>query len=323
MKSPPNNKPAYFPRGGIWFLVGAAFLVAALTKVVMSTSWEDFYAAPAYVIVFCAVLYLLSHLLRAVRLAMLAVPILNTSFRTTALLHLATAPFTILAPFKLAELFRLHQLYLLRNRVIGAVLVVLFERVFDALILLVIFLLIGLTGAGLQPGAEIVLWMTIGFTVVAVLLFTMGPNMLVAVQRHILINHRRPRARLLLRIVDMVREATSEGNRQLRQQGAQLMLISVMIWTLEALAIGGLGVYFGQSIADAPQLLTGRIMQEWQALMGGVNVSPVISLSAKLSVLVLVLVWPIATILYVRRAFAPRTSVSVHPHSRREVTHAP
>ena len=134
-------------------VLAAAILAAALFLfagggIAALASWPVQYLAPA------AALYLASHGLRAVRLAIMAARILKLSARSGALVHLVTAP-AVVIPFKLGEVVRLHQLWYLGRSLPGAVLVLVVERFFDAAMLL---LLLAVVYAAQGPlGAEAVI----------------------------------------------------------------------------------------------------------------------------------------------------------------------
>lgn len=279
----------------------AALTVAALIGAVVTLAPAVTARATIAAAVMAGALYLAAHGLRAIRLAMLAVPLLGVSARTAALLHVATAPATFLLPLKIGELARLHQLWFAGKRASGAVIVLLLERMLDAVMLLSLFLWATAGGAPAHGGMAITMALTVAAVTIGAIVLLLGPSALASLQRYVVINHQSRHAIRALPLIDLLRLGIGDGAALMRRQGAQLLVVSALIWTLELLAAGLFVEWGGASaLRETALLLLGRINQEWRALAGGA-VDPAVAASASTSLMVLLLTAPAAIILYVRR----------------------
>ncbi|MEO0821828.1 MAG: hypothetical protein AAF074_15550 [Pseudomonadota bacterium] len=246
-------------------------------------------------------LYLGSHGLRAVRLALLTAPSLQVSARTAVLLHLVTAPLAVFTPFKLGELARLHQLYLISRRLLTVVILLLVERVLDAALLLLFFAWLLSAGEPLGPAADTLVLVAAAVVLSAAIAFLLGPSALGGVQRYILVYHQRPLARRVLRYVDLARRGVVIGATQLRRQGAQLGFITALIWLMELGAVVLLvAAAFGEGAVAAGALLLSRTMQEWLVIFGG-DSEPGVIAAVSINLTALLLAWPACVWLYLGR----------------------
>lgn len=281
---------------GLAFAVAAAALAAGIALLSPAVLRE----APVWVSLAAGALYLLAHGLRALRLAMLAVPLLGVSGRSAALLHLATAPVTLLLPLKLGELVRLHQLAVMSRQVANAVVVLVLDRMFDALLLIPIIILLAMTEPAFEVGAP-VLVLTAAAAILSTIMVVLGPGVLGSLQRYIVIHHGNPRMLRRLPALDRLRRVTAEGAMVVRAQAAQLGLLSALIWTSE-LAAAWLFARFGASAdgRSAGALLMDRLADA-SAALGLAGTDPALAASAGSGLLALLAIWPVALLLYFRR----------------------
>lgn len=257
-----------------------------------------------------AVLYGLSHVLRAARLALLAAPALNMHVRTVLLLHFHTAPVSFIVPFKLGELYRWQQLAWLSRNPAGSLLILLLDRMLDAVVLLAVLAAVAAFGAPMPPHAALVSGLLALATVLGLFAVLVAPGCLEAMQAYILQNHSAPRARRALRVIDGTRLMFSSARERLRGNVVLLLFISAMIWALES----GMIVVLAQQLegSGAPISLLTR------TLFPGVADGPmqgITSLYALVCLGALLLVWPAATILYLMRIRSPLRSVPHLPQS--------
>ncbi|MEM9761931.1 MAG: lysylphosphatidylglycerol synthase domain-containing protein [Pseudomonadota bacterium] len=287
--------------------VALALGVVAAFAVLVTLGSEAWQQLPAWVLAGVALLYLLSHALRAIRLTLLATPGLGISARSAALLHLATAPAGLLLPFKLGELVRLHELRALSgNGWLLAAMILLIDRMMDAVLLVVLFVV----AATIAPTAVTpVFYLSVAFLVIAVVTFTVVPRALTQLQRYTIVFHNGDRAPRWLASVDKMRQLCVIGARRLVHQGGMLLLITLIIWSIELLAMAILliGLPNAGEGTDPPRpighgaltLLLSRTASEWQAIIG-LHDAPLQRLAAVISLAALMLVFPISLRLYLR-----------------------
>jgi len=181
-------------------------------------------------------IYLGSHCVRAVRLAVMASRLLGISGRSSGLLHLVTSPSTMIIPFKLGEIFRLHQLWYLGRSFPGALIIILLERFFDGLMILVLLGIVYAYHGPLETGPLLLLAVTSLAVLAGLVVFVLGPGILRAIQHYVVLNHRNPKSLRHLGQLDGLRQITTRGADLFRAQGAVLLVLSLLIWGLEALA---------------------------------------------------------------------------------------
>lgn len=260
-----------------------------------------FQAAPV-MISGMVVLYLLAHGLRGVRLALLSASAYNVSARTTFLLHLFTAPAALVLPFKLGEVFRLQQLMMITGKPIGALVILLLDRVLDAVILLPTFLYIIATDESRASGRALGLVALLSLILIcAGAAFLAAPEALRTIQRYIFLRHARPRARLALGWLSAIHDVLDRSVRSLRANIAVLIALSLAIWSLEiAATFMLLGVEPARTVVSATLTVLERAMFDWPAAVPSSSSNTTASFST-LGFLSLLLPWPIVATLYVRR----------------------
>ncbi len=251
-----------------------------------------------------AVLYGAAHVLRAARLAVLAAPALGMRVRAVVLLHFHTAPVSFIVPFKLGELYRWQQLAWLSRNPGGSLLIVLLDRMLDALVLLLALAAVAVASGRMAPGATLIAGLLTLATVLGLFVVLVVPGCLKALQAYILQNHSAPRARRVLRVVDASRLAVSSARERLRGNFALLLFISAVIWVIEsgmlvllARQVDGPGSFLPSLFARTlfPQFTDGTPLQ-------------VTSLYTLACLLTLLPLWAAATALYFTRIRSPLRS---------------
>ena len=247
--------------------------------------------------------FLLSHVLRAIRLTLITSSVLYVSGRTTSLMHFVTAPFGSILPYKLGEIVRLQQLWRTGRSFSGAIVVLLIDRVFDAVMLLGLLSWVIWTGQWLGGGAGTVMALTTLSIILALIIFSLGPHALSGIQRYIVVNHNHRTSISLLSILDMLRSVLADGGNTIRKHGSILLVLSLVIWAMEV-AAASIFIFFGSSeIENAAVFLTYRTTQEWSILTGA-SVDPAVSASVASGLCALLVVWPFALLYYLPRLHA-------------------
>lgn len=258
-------------------------------------------APPLLVCGAVALFYLLSHLMRAARMAVIAMPLLGISFRSAVLLHLTVAPWTLLLPLKLDELIRLNELSRLSaapERAVGAILI---DRSLDGIILVPLALLLQAAGFTALAGF-------IGVIGGALMLLAAGflllPFLLETIQRQLFIYNHGERGLRALRQIDRARLLVSMMRQAAGQGALFLLLATIGIWVLELFAVwlflAGLPGPRG-SIASSAQLMLQRADQTWNNLMLSTGGADLFVQLTTVLLVPLLLLWVPAMILYRRR----------------------
>jgi lysylphosphatidylglycerol synthase-like protein len=249
----------------------------------------------------CMLLYLASHLLRAVRLAIIGVSVHNTSFRTIALLNFSIAPWSLILPFKVDELIRVNELRSLNGSLARAVVTVVIDRSMDGPILLAfafyffahdkpeIAMFTGFFGVMLAA-------VTIGFFAAS--------QILQSVQRYIFVHHYKPRAVHMLRIIDHLRTLSMLGQETIANAAPILILCTLGIWCLEIAAVGLLLWASSSDHLNLQSVISSTLIRAnsgWRAMLLGENVGFPAGLITRIFMTGLLLVWPAAISLYWRR----------------------
>ena len=262
---------------------------------------------PLLACIVAVLLYAVSHLMRAVRLAVIAMPFLGVSFRTVVALHLFVAPWSLLLPFKLDELIRLNELCRVSHSLPRAIATVLIDRSMDGLILL------ALTGylqsTGHADMASFVGFVGAGLTLIAIG-FIVLPLLLETTQRHLFIYNHSPKALLLLKSVSGLRELLSVSRQTIRDATPFLLLTTLGIWCLELLAIWAVltwGHEVPDALATAVASMLNRADDSWRSILTFTWAANPISQATILFYIALVGLWVPASIVYAwRRRLEPR-----------------
>lgn len=277
-----------------WLGRGAALLaLVAFGAAASVLAARAFAVLPLGLTLLAMALYLLAHVLRALRLGIIAAPLLGTSVRSMVALHFVCAPLASLIPMKLGELFRLQQLWMLGRRLSGAIIALLIDRMLDATMLLGLLAWLALSGHSGLNGSHAVLQLTATAVGLTGLVLVLGPRMLASLQRYVLIHHQSPGLLRMLPLIDMLRRGAEEGRVIVSRQGAPLLVITASIWLLE-LAAAALftSAVLEPALRNPGILLLERATQEWQIATAR-GVEPAFAASAASSILVLLAVWPV------------------------------
>lgn len=261
-------------------------------------------------VLIAAFLYGISHVARAVRLAILAAPSLNMHIRTVALLQFYTAPVSFIVPYKVGELFRLQQLAWLSRDPVGALVVLLLERMLDALVLTAVLAGVVVVEGTLPPHMDLFAALLAGATVLGLFAIFVAPGALRAIQAHILGHHSAPSALRLLRLVASARSVVNVAAKRLVGNLALLLSLSALIWGVESSIV----VLLAQRLqGKATMFLTSLLTMTISPRGGGIAAETLTDLYVAIGLAVLMLIWPVATALYLQRIRFPRRSVPSDP----------
>lgn len=247
--------------------------------------------------------YGLGHLLRALRLTVIAVPILKLPARLLFSLHFYTAPVSLALPFKLGELYRFQQLGGSGHDWARALLVVVLERALDAVVLSGVCLLLLMLGLRFQAELVIVAIVLAAAIIIAVLILVAAGPALAAMQGYIFHRHFSLRARMSLIVIDSIRRAIAVATHCLRGSFLILILLSLGVWACEWGTLASLTSHFND------QGLSVLIDEITMGLTGdhdrSLSQTPVYRYCLT-AIIVMLLSWPIAASFYLRSALRDR-----------------
>jgi hypothetical protein len=282
---------------------GAVFVVAALLLLIRPiegfppNSWRNLFAVGAGGLA----LYLGSHLLRAVRLAVIGVTVHKTSFRTLALLNLSLAPWSMIAPFKVDELIRLNELRSINKSLARALITVIIDRSMDGPVLLAFAIFLWSRG-------EVGIALVMGFYGAALATLTIGffaaSQILQLVQRYIFLYHYKPRALQLLKIVHHLRNLALLGRETILNAAPILILCTLGIWFLEIAAVGLLLWMMSPTSIDIQSVISTTLLRAksgWRELLLGEQLDFPAAVITRIFMVGLLLIWPMAIWLYCKR----------------------
>lgn len=219
-------------RRGIALATGLAFVVmAARTGIGIRSAIGVLPASHlGLLLLISGGLYGVSHILRAVRLAVIAVPLLDLTLRKAIMLHLFVAPWSLVMPMKLDELVRLNELSVAGGSWPRSIMTLLIDRTMDAVLLLTMILL-------LPAGGNTALAVMLGAALLVICATFMGlPIVLEVIQRHVFAHHYHARSAQVLRLTDSLRRLLIRGRTTIATTLPFLVLSSLCICALELFA---------------------------------------------------------------------------------------
>jgi hypothetical protein len=190
-------------------------------------------APPVPVLLLAATLYLMAHLFRIMRLALL-IGGWRAGLRSISAFHMMTAAASSVAPAKLGEVYRVAQLALLIGNATRAVLIVWWERSFDVCALLII---LGLAFLNSSPAQQATLYpvaaLAAAFVVVTTIIFFVLPDNLRRLSVLIIRRYNQAFSIRILQAIKTVRDAIQDAPRIIRQKISSLVTLTILIWLCE------------------------------------------------------------------------------------------
>lgn len=181
--------------------------------------------------------YLGAHLLRALRLAIIAGGH-EVSLRRLTSVHFATAGVSLLLPFKLGELYRIFEISLVAGGLRRAVQTVWMERAFDVAALVVMMLVVAVAPAGAAAVFAPLSAAAALFIALTVITFVVLPGNLRTLSLFVIRRYRSERAVTALRTLDGVLRFVESGRQLLRNKQGMVGAVSAFIWALEVASFG-------------------------------------------------------------------------------------
>lgn len=202
-------------------------------------------------------LYLASHGLRILRLALL-IGGWRVGFRTVVAFHLMTASVGLLAPLKLGELYRVVELGNLVGNFVRGIMIAWWERAFDVAVLLI---LIAVALANTPPETHGLFYgvaaIAGAFVIGTLLAFFVAPENLRRVSVLIIRRYEHRWTVPVLRGIDAARRAIRQAPALIDKKLASLLTLTILIWTLEIACFAIMIPAFSDTVGLAAEGLLG------------------------------------------------------------------
>lgn len=318
---------AYCQRRGIALATGCVFVVMAIRTVLGIRNAVGVLPPSSLCLLLVAGggLYLLSHALRAVRLAVISVPLLGLTLRKAVMLHFFVAPWSLVMPMKLDECVRVNELAVAGQSWPHAVMALLIDRAMDAVLLLVFTIILHTQGIGGNTALAIMLGAAL---LVISATFLALPILLETAQRHVFAHHYHARSAQVLKAIDYLRRLLIHGRATIAATLPFLVLSSLCICALELAAAGValalMGARFGPVATIS--LVLRRTAQSWHMMVFNEPVDSQVALLTLAFLVPLLVMWVLVTPRYLdsrtlsRRGngMLPRNGASKHTLDQRK-----
>jgi hypothetical protein len=180
-----------------------------------------------------AMIYLVGHGLRILRLALL-IGGWRVGFLTIVSFHFMTAAVSLAAPLKLGEVYRVVELKNVVGALTRALAIVWWERAFDVSVILTILFLALARASGTIPHEFITVGvLAIAFIALTALTFFVVPDNLRRLSVLIIRRYNSSRTVPVLRLIDQVRTTIQQAPRMVHAKVASLVTLTILIWTCE------------------------------------------------------------------------------------------
>lgn len=181
-------------------------------------------------------LYICSHVLRMFRLVLLTLDKRNSAFPLVTAHALTAFPSSFL-PFKLGEAFRLAAFFRVFETRQKAIAVWLAERFGDVLVITAFILGLYLLDINVPPGMRAVFIIFVLASGVGLVGLFAVAKVFVYLNRHLVLTSLSPRGLLLLRTSHALRSLETSIHRSIEGRVSGFLLLSVLIWSFEILAL--------------------------------------------------------------------------------------
>lgn len=242
----------------LFLLSIAAFLGSVILRWSQDASAGNLY--PTSDLTTAIALYMLSHVLRAVRLGVL---IRAGQLRRLLTLYVYTAACSALIPFKLGELVRINEIAWWTRSYWRGLLIVWVERVFDVAAVGTLALLVLAMGGQTPDEIKILLWLILSFVFFTVLIFFVVPEQLHSLNLHVIKNYKGRKAVSILRMLDSCYLLFEQVRPMISGKLITLLLLTLFIWSAELFALS----FFIDSIHGFDTVVL--LVRQFVVMLGG------------------------------------------------------
>jgi hypothetical protein len=283
-----------------------AAIAYLIVSVILFADWAalvETYRQAAWALVCASALYLLGHVVRAFRLALL-IGGWRVGLRDIVGFHFMTAATSLAAPFKLGEVYRMVEMANVAGGGVRGVVVAWWERLLDALFMLGLVVVMRLQ-AGPVAEHTAIIGAILLFIGLSAAVFWVLPENISRAQVLIIRRYSAPMTVHVLNLLEQTRRAIESAPWVVRRKAASLGVLTVLVWSCEigaflliaGAAEGGVGAGVNALLAFLSSLLRGV------TLLGAVGEAQDAGLTLYLLAThgVLAIVGVVAALHYVRR----------------------
>lgn len=181
-------------------------------------------------------LYVLSHLLRALRLVVM-IQDERVGLRETFTAHFVAAGASLFIPFKLGEVFRVAEVARLLRSPVRALLLVWSERVLDLLAITGAMLVALVFRRDLFESAALGIFLTLAVVAGTFVAFLVMPEQLESVKLLLIRRYRGAWSLSVVRAVDATQRLLMHAPDAMKRRPATLISLTAIIWTLEVASL--------------------------------------------------------------------------------------
>lgn len=232
-------------------------------------------------------LYLCSHVLRMLRLVLLTLDDRDKAFPLVAAHTLTAFPSSFL-PFKLGEILRLASFFHVYGKRQKALAVWLAERFGDVVVISAFILGLYIFNIQVVPAMRTVFVLFVLASGLSLLGFFAVAKIFVYLNRHLVLTSYTPRGLILLRASQVLRRLEVAIYKSVEGRVSGFLLLSVLIWSIEILALSLFINQLGIGDPDLAALFTSGLLA---SLPGGGGVSSAFGLYQSLGLVALTLVF--------------------------------
>lgn len=220
----------------VCFVAGTAALAVALPTMLWSLSSSPYdLSAHLFWLLLSALVYLLGHCLRAVRLTLLLADT-RISLRNLVAFHFWASATALLIPFKLGDVVRAATLSSLTGSLRSGVAFVWMERLFDATILIPLLVAVTISAPNVLPGLLGLLIGTGSFVLLSTAILVLAPDNLRRIGTLVFLRYGSANSVAVLRTIKAARIFLLQVSEQLTGRTLLLLTYTLFIWLFELAA---------------------------------------------------------------------------------------
>ncbi|MCZ7834550.1 lysylphosphatidylglycerol synthase domain-containing protein [Atlantibacter hermannii] len=224
-----NRSMLSWPSWTTW--LGSILFVYFAVLLLMTTQFNNITNA----FILPAVIYIVAHLLRAIRLGVL---LRAQKIRKLLALHFYTAACSTVIPFKLGELVRINEVSRWENNYCKGFFIVWIERIFDVIALGLLALGIYISGgSSVFQGVWGLLWAMFAFVFVSVIFFFVIPEQLSALNMHVMKSYTGRKAIKTLQMIEIISSVLERVKPIISERILTLSILTVFIWIFELISL--------------------------------------------------------------------------------------
>lgn len=222
----------------VFALAGLVATTGLIAWNIATGRFEPYLREMSYSTLIAAMLiYLLGHLFRVLRLAML-IGGWRIGFRTAASFHFFTAATSLIFPLKSGEFYRVTEMSNILGSFGNSFIIVLWERIFDVLAVVCLTLLLRSFTPNVASSDFVVLTLvSLGFLAMCAILFFVVPDSLRRLTLLVILRYDSPKSVWWLQQLTHLRRLIAQAPFVVRGKVASLITLTAMAWACEVTSV--------------------------------------------------------------------------------------